>query len=116
MLLLDVQALLGPELRAIIAAAEDGFRWSATTESLNVNLVAWNPGQGMEQHINQAVDVVLVVMEGRGTLTVDQQAIPLDSGSIITIPRGAARSLTADTRLVYLSIHRARAPLMPTPR
>jgi len=48
-LLLDVQALLGPELRAIIEAGEEGFRWSATTESLNVNPVAWNPGQGMEQ-------------------------------------------------------------------
>lgn len=105
--------LPGEAVRSIVEGSETGILWSTRTESLNLNLVAWEPEHVVEGHVNDAVDVVIIVLAGRGTVAIDEQRFDLADGAIVTIPRGAARSVTAETRLVYLTIHRVRPGLIP---
>lgn len=103
------------QARELALEVVSGVCWSATPLGLNLNLVAWNPGEGVESHVNHAVDVVMVVLEGRGTLTTDGDVHELTAGSVVVVPRGTSRSIKAETRLVYVSVHAARSPLMPAP-
>lgn len=102
-------------VRALAEAAATGVCWSAATADLNVNLLAWPPGHRVENHVNDAVDVAVVVLHGSGVLTVGERVVDLGPGATALIPRGARRSIEARTRLLYLSIHRCRPGLVPAP-
>ncbi len=96
-------------------AGYDGPIWSANSEQLNVNLLRLPAGDGVAEHANREVDVVLVVFEGSGELTVDGATYPLRAGRVLVLPRGARRAMRCTAGpLVYLTIHRRRAGLMPT--
>lgn len=89
--------------------------WTATSDDLHVNLVALAPGEEIAPHVNAQLDVLLTCVEGEGTLTVGDEAIPLARGTIALIPRGARRGARAgDGPLRYVTCHRRRAGLMPT--
>lgn len=57
-------------------------------------------------HVNDSADVLVVCLGGRGEVTVDGIAQPLEPGRVIVFPRGAPRSILARTRLLYLTAHR----------
>ena len=96
-------------------ADNDGPIWSVNSEQLNVNLLRLRTGDGVAAHANTEVDVVLVIFEGDGELTVDGVAYPLRPGRAIVVPRGATRSMRCTAGpLVYLTCHRRRAGLMPS--
>jgi quercetin dioxygenase-like cupin family protein len=100
---------------ALRQAETDGPIWSANSEQLNLNLLRLPTGDGVGAHVNSEVDVVLVVFEGRGELTVDGAAYPLRPGHAVLVPRGATRALRCTAGpLVYLTCHRRRAGLMPS--
>jgi len=100
---------------ALRQAAAAGPIWSVNSEQLNVNLLRLPAGDGIAAHVNQEVDVVLVVFEGRGQVTVDGATYPLEAGRVLVVPRGAARAMRCTAGpLVYLTCHRRRAGLMPT--
>jgi quercetin dioxygenase-like cupin family protein len=100
---------------ALRQASNDGPIWSVNSEQLNVNLLRLAPGDAIAEHVNAEVDVVLVIFEGRGELTVDGSAYALGPGRVIAIPRGARRAMRCTAGpLVYLTCHRRRAGLMPT--
>lgn len=111
---MNVEALASETFRALVEGGDMGALSVLTTGQLNVNLVAWNKGYGVASHVNDAVDVALIVLSGTGTLTVDQTVIRLEVGTIALIPRGTTRSIAADTRLAYVTVHRARPALMPS--
>ncbi|KPL79529.1 hypothetical protein SE18_26435 [Herpetosiphon geysericola] len=93
----------------------DGPLWSYTTEQLNLNLLRFRLGDGIPKHQNNEVDVLLLVLEGTGMLEIDLVQQPIGAGSIICIPRGAARSIQATSaELIYFSCHQRRAGLFPT--
>lgn len=95
-------------------AASDGPIWSVNSEQLNVNLLRLPTGDGIPAHVNAELDVVLVVFEGDGELTVDGQTYPLHAGRAVIVPRGATRAMRCTVGpLVYLTCHRRRAGLMP---
>lgn len=96
-------------------AGADGPIWSVNSEQLNVNLLRLPTGDGIAAHVNGEVDVVLVVFEGSGELTVDGETYPLRPGRAVVVPRGATRAMRCTAGpLVYLTCHRRRAGLMPS--
>jgi quercetin dioxygenase-like cupin family protein len=99
------------DLRSIVASG-DGVAWSAAPDGVNVNLVVLGPGGGIGAHRNDAIDVLLVGVDGSGTLVVDGTDHPLHGGSAALVPKGALRAVTAgDSGVRYLTVHQARGPL-----
>jgi quercetin dioxygenase-like cupin family protein len=82
-------------------------------------LLAWPPGHRIAEHVNDALDVLVVVLGGHGCALVDGEARDMVPGSAVLLPRGARREIDAgDEGLRYLTVHRRRGPLQidPTPR
>lgn len=99
------------------STAVRGPAWTLTDRELNANLMVLDAGQGIESHINNAVDVLIVGIAGTGAVTIDGTAYPLSNGRTVLAPIGSERSIRAESdRFAYLTVHRARAPLMPTPK
>jgi quercetin dioxygenase-like cupin family protein len=100
---------------ALRQAATNGPIWSVSTAQLNVNLLRLSAGDGIAAHVNNEVDVVIVVFEGHGELAVDGVAYPLEAGRVVVVPQGASRALRCTAGpLIYLTCHHRRAGLMPT--
>ncbi|MEW6470905.1 MAG: cupin domain-containing protein [Actinomycetota bacterium] len=108
----DAVALDGLDL-----TGADGAVWSLPHRGdLDANLVKLAPGSHVAGHHNDEVDVLLVVLAGHGTLTVDDEALAVGTHHLVRIPRGADRRLEASAAgLVYLSVHRARTGLQISP-
>jgi mannose-6-phosphate isomerase-like protein (cupin superfamily) len=96
------------------SAAGDGVHWTLETPGdLNVNLVHLDAGHVVGEHANDEVDVVIIVLAGRGRLTIDGHGTDLTAHVVANVPRMSRRSVRAanDEGLDYLSIHRRRGPL-----
>ena len=79
---------------------------------LDANLVRLDPGAGIGDHVNNDVDVMVLVQAGSGDLIVDEQVRSLGVGHLALIPKGSLRSIAAGAEgITYLSIHRQRSPL-----
>jgi len=106
------------DLRSVLATnAGQGAIWTLAGEELNVNLVVWGDGRGVDEHINSEVEVLLLGIEGEGTVTIDGEQTVLRGGQLMIIPKGSRRAIRATSeRFAYLSCHRRRGGLMPTPR
>ena len=92
----------------------DGVHWTLDAPGeLNVNLVHLGPGHGIDEHVNDTVDVVIVVLAGSGQVTIDGRSSALTAHVVVQVPRSSRRSVRAgdDEGLDYLSIHRRRGPL-----
>jgi quercetin dioxygenase-like cupin family protein len=62
------------DLKGIAAPAGDrvGVIWTLDTSSdLNANLVRFGAGQGVEEHVNDEVEVIVVGVSGSGIVAVD---------------------------------------------
>jgi quercetin dioxygenase-like cupin family protein len=100
---------------ALRNAGNDGPIWSVNSEQLNVNLLRLSTGGEVAEHVNNELDVVIVVFEGNGELVADGAAYPLLAGHMLVVPRGARRGMRCIAGpLVYLTCHRRRPGLMPT--
>lgn len=103
------------DLTGLLQSPEgDGVHWTLETSSdLNVNLVHLDAAHHVGEHTNDEVDVVIVVLGGRGWLTVDGHATELTTHVVANVPRMSRRSVRAadDASLDYLSIHRRRSGL-----
>jgi len=99
----------------VLAAAEHtGAVWSQSSTDLNVNVVAIDPQSPVGSHINNEVDVVVVVVSGSGVIQVGADEIMVTAPQAVVIPKRTARSIRCDQgRLAYLTIHRRRAGLWP---
>jgi quercetin dioxygenase-like cupin family protein len=98
---------------ASLAAAGNrpGALWRLDGEDLQANLVWLGPGDRIEPHRNDEVDVLVVVVSGRGELTLDGQVHPLAPMVLAHLPKGTVRAVVAvDGPLAYLSVHRRRPP------
>lgn len=102
------------DLNAVDRAGADGALWSLPHGGdLDANLVRLSAGARVESHVNDAVDVLVVAVEGGGVVTVDGAPHELRPGRLVLVPKGCARSIaaTADSDVVYLTVHRSR-PLL----
>ncbi len=110
-----------PEPPQILTPAEvlaresgPGPVWTHTSADLNVNLLSFDQDQGVPAHVNDEVDVLLVVVAGEGVLELDGTPHPLHAGQACLIPKGTSRAIrSAGGPFAYLTCHRRRAGLMP---
>jgi quercetin dioxygenase-like cupin family protein len=98
---------------AASAGGRTGAIWTLEARGeLNANLVRFETGGGVGEHVNDEVDVLLVGVSGTGSIRVDGKAHTLSNGTMIFVPRGARRSTRAASEdFAYLSVHRRRGPL-----
>jgi quercetin dioxygenase-like cupin family protein len=88
--------------------------WSLASSDLNVNLVRFNGDGGVPAHVNNELDVLVLAIEGEGTLELDGQTCTLRAGQGCLIPKGARRAIrSAGDAFVYLTCHRRRGGLWP---
>ena len=106
----------GADLAAVAGAtAVRGPAWRLTDADLNANLLVFDTGQGIDAHVNPAVDVLIVGVSGSGIITIDGNPYPLATGRVVLAPKGSERSIRAESdRFAYLTVHRARGGLIPT--
>jgi quercetin dioxygenase-like cupin family protein len=93
-----------------------GPQWGTATSDLNGTLLSWNEGQEVPAHVNSEVDVMMVVVHGKGTLTLDGELHQVHEGMAAVIPKGVQRAVAAhSTPFVYLNIHRRRSLQLTSP-
>lgn len=100
-----------------LAAASDsrGPIWTAASDDLNINLVHFRAGEGVSDHVNTELDVLIIGVAGEGVITINGESHPLFAGQLVLVPKGAVRSARATgERLAYLTCHRRRSGLFPT--
>ena len=86
-----------------------GARWRLDGEDLQANLVRLDRGDRIQPHRNDEVEVLVVVVSGRGELTLDGQVHQPAPMVIAHLPKGTVRAIDAvDGPLAYLSVHRRR--------
>ena len=88
-----------------------GSVWGLDSRQLNVNLVVLQEGSTMEEHVNDQLDVFVIVQSGSGSLSVDGETNPLIAGSVALVAAGARRSVVAETELRYFTVHQRRGGL-----
>jgi quercetin dioxygenase-like cupin family protein len=100
----------------LLAPSGIGPLWGTASADLNATLLSWPGGHEVPEHVNGELDVFVVVLTGRCTVTIDREPHDLAAGSAILVPRGARRRIVAgDGGVRYLSIHRRRGPLQIEP-
>src|SRR5438105_310825 len=67
--------------------------WTHTSTDLNVNLLHFDAGKGVPEHVNDEVDVLIVGVAGEGVLEVNGAPHPVVAGIACVVPKGARRSL-----------------------
>ncbi len=98
---------------AASAGGRTGVIWTLEgSGDLNANLVRFETGRGVGEHVNDEVDVLIVGVSGKGAVQVDGREHPVSNGAMIFVPCGARRSTRAASEsFAYLSVHRRRGPL-----
>jgi quercetin dioxygenase-like cupin family protein len=97
---------------ASLAAGQErsGALWRLEGDDLQANLVRLGVGDRIQPHRNDEVDVLVVVVSGRGELTLGGQVHPLAPTTLVHVPKGTVRAIAAvDGPLAYLSVHRHRS-------
>lgn len=100
----------------LLATPGTGPLWGMASTDLNATLLSWPPGHELHEHVNAELDVLVVVLAGSATVTIDGQSHELAAGTAILAPSGVRRRIVAGASGVrYLSIHRRRGPLQIQP-
>jgi quercetin dioxygenase-like cupin family protein len=95
-------------------AAPPGPVWTRESADLDVNLLVFASAQGVAEHVNDDVDVLLVGVAGEGLVEIDGAPSHLGPGLAVLIPKGARRSTRSlSDRFAYLTCHRRRGGLRP---
>ena len=99
---------------SLVAAGEHAGAICTLKQSaeLNANLVRFPAGGGVDEHVNEEVDVLFVGAAGSGVIEVDGRAHRLRAGIVAFVPKGARRSTRSGSgNFAYLTVHRRRGPL-----
>jgi quercetin dioxygenase-like cupin family protein len=81
-------------------------------DDINANLVRFPAGGGVDEHINEEVDVLFVGVTGSGVIEVDGHKHSLRAGTVTLVPKGTRRSTRSQSGdFAYLTVHRRRGPL-----
>jgi quercetin dioxygenase-like cupin family protein len=101
----------------LLGGTGTGPLWGMASSDLNATLLAWPPGHELVEDTNSQLDVLLIVLEGGGVATVNEQEHALVPGNALLVEKGSSRAIRAGTDgLRYVSIHRRRGPLTVAPR
>jgi mannose-6-phosphate isomerase-like protein (cupin superfamily) len=90
--------------------------WGLASEELNATLLSWGAGEGVCEHVNAERDVLVVVLEGSGLVTIDGHQQMLGVHDALLIRKHTRQEIRAGAEgLRYLSVHRRREPLQILP-
>lgn len=107
--LCDTSSILGacdPGTREVL------WRLADTDRQLDANLVRLPPGDDIPAHTEPDLDVLLLVLDGTGSLACDRAVMTLGQGLLCWLPRGCTRSIQAGgSGLAYLTTHTRRPGL-----
>lgn len=79
---------------------------------LNANLIRFPQGEGVGEHVNEEVDVLLIGVSGSGVVTLEGREHALEAGVLLLVPKGARRSTRSTSEsFSYLTVHRRRGPV-----
>ncbi|WP_428950246.1 cupin domain-containing protein [Streptomyces sp. cg35] len=85
------------------------WRLGGAARQLDANVIRVRPGARGDAYVENDLDVLLVVAEGHGTLHragTDEELAP---GTLVFVPRGERRAVSAgEAGLVYITAHRRR--------
>jgi quercetin dioxygenase-like cupin family protein len=96
------------------SATAPGAIWTEQSQDLDVNLLVFTSGEGVAEHVNAEVDVLLIGVAGTGAVTIDGTRQILSAGHAMVIPKGARRSTKGmSASFAYLTCHRRRTGLWP---
>lgn len=88
--------------------------WTHQSTDLSLNLVSLTAGQGIGGHVNGEVDVLLIGIDGAGSVEIDGRRHGVRPGHAVLIPKGSQRAVQCDSdHFAYLTCHRRRVGLMP---
>lgn len=93
------------------ASTSAGALWklAESGRQLDANVVHLPPGRGVDPHAEPLLDVLLLVVGGDGTLATADGPRHLTEGTLLWLPHGSRRGLTAGEHgLYYLTVHRRR--------
>jgi quercetin dioxygenase-like cupin family protein len=94
------------------AIAGRGPAWGTATTDLNATLLIWSAGEGQPQHVNNERDVILVVLSGSGTVSIDGEVSTARAGTLVVIPCDSIREVTAGVDgMRCLTVHNRRGGL-----
>jgi quercetin dioxygenase-like cupin family protein len=86
------------------------WRLEEDERQLDANLIKLPPEHRVETHRETDVDVLLLVLDGDGTLHTEAGALELAPHALVWLPRGSQRAIVAGPRgLAYLTAHMKRA-------
>jgi len=112
-----IERVLADELSTLQLGSDQPLQgrgpvWGAESEDLNATVLVWSAGVGAPEHVNEERDVLLIVLDGRLELRIDDDESELTEGEAVIVAKGRRRRITAGERGVrYLSVHRRRPPL-----
>jgi mannose-6-phosphate isomerase-like protein (cupin superfamily) len=108
-----IERLAAAELEpAGLVDAKGGPVWGLASDDLNATLLAWTGGAGPGEHTNDERDVLVFVVDGSATVTIDGEENELSRGEALIVGKGRRRRIEAGRRGVrYLSVHLRRPPL-----
>jgi quercetin dioxygenase-like cupin family protein len=103
------------DLAGMVAASggQTGVIWTLRESSdLNANLVRFEAGKGVGEHINDEVDVIFVGVSGTGSVLTNGEERRLSAGTLVLVRKGTRRStLALSEGFSYLTVHLRRGPL-----
>lgn len=97
-----------------LAATDPGsagalWRLAEPGRQLDANLIRVPPRGSIDTHAEPDLDVLLLVVAGDGTLGSADGPHPLEPGSLVWLPHGSVRDVTAgESGLTYVTVHRRR--------
>ncbi|MFD9501288.1 hypothetical protein [Streptomyces sp. NPDC060035] len=106
------------DLLASAAPGERGALWHLAEQGreLDANFVRLPPNAGVGEHQEDVLDVLLVVLAGRGSLRTGGDTLDLAPTTVTWLPRTSRRALEAGPEgLTYLTVHRRRPGLTIKP-
>jgi quercetin dioxygenase-like cupin family protein len=107
-----IERLVGDGVELELARGGHGPVWGAASEDLNATLLAWEAGHVVAEHVNDERDVLVAVLTGSCTVSVDDDERLLEAGEVAIVEKGRRRAITSGPAGVrYLSVHRRRPPL-----
>lgn len=103
------------DVRELIAAppepARVSWKLAEAGRQLDANLVQLPPDERIQPHAEGNLDVLLMVVAGNGIagLGVEDEPQRLSEGTLLWLPHGSTRSITAGPEgLSYVTVHRRR--------
>ena len=102
----------GPVVDLLVQPGGRGPLWGTATDDLNATLLAWPAGEGTPEHVNDERDVLVIVLEGSGTVRIDDAEHAIASSQAIVLPKASRRRITAGADGIrYLTVHLRRPGL-----